>query len=130
MLIQTIRAIWNRNCYLIIDTYFDIIFMIKLISAIDVFGIQSGLNSLKSSELVDLFTRSPAFINTKVLLNSYKKRARGNWDQSKHGSDMFKVDKSNANIEKNDSIILNSNYDSNSMWKIICPVVLSYCWVK
>lgn len=32
--------------------------------------------------------------------------------------------------QKNDGIILDSNYDDDNIWKAMYPVVLFYCWVK
>ena len=64
---------------------------------------------------MDLFAKGSAIINTGVPLNNYKKRARENWDQSKDGSNMFEVDKGNANVEKNNDVTLDSDYDSESI---------------
>ena len=54
-------------------------------------------------------------MNTRVSLNNYKKHIRINWEQNKNGSDMFEVDEGNANAKKNNSVILDYDYNSNSM---------------
>lgn len=54
-------------------------------------------------------------MNTGVPLNNYKKCARGNWNQSKDGFNMFELDEGNANVERNNSVTLDSDYDSNYM---------------
>ena len=64
---------------------------------------------------MDLFAKGSAIMNTGVPLNNYKKRARGNWDQSKDGSNMFEVDKGNANVKRNNGVTLDSDFDSNNM---------------
>lgn len=47
--------------------------------------------------------------------NNYKKRARGNWDQSKERSNIFELDKGNSDVKKNNGVILESDYDCNNM---------------
>lgn len=89
--------------------------MLKLIQETDVFGIQPDHSSLKDSEFVDLFVKGSTIMNTGVPLNNYKKRARGNCDQSKDGSNMFEMDKGNTNVERNNAVTLDSNYDSNNI---------------
>lgn len=37
---------------------------------------------------------------------------------------MFEADKGNANVERNDGVILDSDYDSNSVWKATGPAAL------
>ena len=89
--------------------------MVKLIQETDVFGIQPGRGSLEGSEFVDLFAKSSVIMNTGVPLNNYKKHARGNWDQSKDGFNMFEVNESNANVERDNGVTLDSDYDNDNM---------------
>ena len=89
--------------------------MVKLIQKTNIFGIQPGRGSPEGSEFVELFAKGSAIINTGVPLNNYKKCKRGNWDQSKDGSNMFEVDKGNANIKRNNGVTLDSDYDSDNM---------------
>ncbi len=53
-------------------------------------------------------------MNTGVSLKNYKKHARGNWGQSKDETDMFEGDE-NADAEKNNRTMVDSDYDSNDM---------------
>lgn len=115
MLAQATGATRHRNCHSIVDTRSDVILMVKLIQETDVFGIQPGRGSPENSEFVDLFAKGSAIMNIGVPLNNYKKRARGNWDQSKDGSNMFEVDEGNANVKRNNSVILDSDYNSDSI---------------
>lgn len=39
MLPKRTKTIWHKNCHLIVNTHFNIIFMIKLIQETDVFEI-------------------------------------------------------------------------------------------
>lgn len=39
MLIETKKATWNKNCYLIINSYSDINLVVKLIKETDIFKI-------------------------------------------------------------------------------------------
>lgn len=64
---------------------------------------------------MDLFAKSSAIINIGVPFNNYKKRAKRNWNQSKDWSNMFEMDEGNANFKKNNSIILDSDYDSDNI---------------
>lgn len=40
-------------------------------------------------------------------------RIRENWDQSKDRFDLFEIDRMNANITKNNRIIVDSDYNDN-----------------
>ena len=64
---------------------------------------------------MDLFRKDSAIINTRVLFNNYKKRARRNWDESKDGFNIFEIDTSNINVKKNNRVILDCDYNSNSI---------------
>ena len=89
--------------------------MVKLIQETDVFGIQSGHSCPESSEFVDLFAKSSVIMNIRMPLNNYKKCAKEKWDQSKDGSNMFEADKGNANVKKNNGVIIDFDYNSNSI---------------
>lgn len=97
---------------MIIDTYFDIILIVKLIQETDIFKIQSNHGSIESSEFINLFDKGSTIMNAKVSFKNHKKHMRENWDQSKKRSNMFEKDKNSANIKKNDKII--PAYDDNS----------------
>ena len=73
---------------------------------------------------MDLFAKGSAIINTKISFKNYKKRTRRNWSQSKNGTDLFQDDE-NASAEKNNEIILDSDYHSENMLKAIYLVVPS-----
>lgn len=99
MLVQATRATRYRNCHLVIDTYSDVIFMIKLIQETKVFKIQSGHSSTKGNEFVDLFAKRSVIINARILPKNYKKCVRRTWSQSKDGTNIFEVDE-NAGAKK------------------------------
>ncbi len=63
-------------------------------------------------------------MNTGILLKNYKKYVRGNWSQSKDGTDIFETDK-NASAKRNDKIIIDFNYGSDNVWKTTYLTVLS-----
>lgn len=125
MLAQAIWVIWHGNRHSIVDSHSNVIFIVKLIQKTDVFGIQPGYCSPKSSESGNFFAKSFAIINIGVPLNNLKKHARKNWDQSKNWSNILKLDEGNANVERNNGVTLDSDYDSDNMWKAMCPAVLS-----
>lgn len=66
-------------------------------------------------------------MNIDVPFNNYIKYAGENWDQNKDASNIFETDKGNANVKKNNSVILDSIYNSNSMWKTTFQAGLCYC---
>lgn len=77
--------------------------------------IQPDRDSPKGNEFVDLFAKGFVIMNTEIPPNNYKKCTKKNWDKSKNGSDIFETDKGNTNVERNNSSILNFDYDSNSI---------------
>lgn len=70
---------------------------------------------MEGSEFVDPFAKGSAIMNTGVPLKNYKKRARGNWGQSKDGSDIFEGDENNADAKRNDRTTVDSDYGSDNM---------------
>lgn len=115
ILAQATGATWHENCHSIVNTRSDVILIVKLIQETNIFGIQPGRGSLEGSKFMDLFAKGSAIMNTGVPINNYKKRARRNRDQNKDGSNMFEMDKGNANVEKNNGVTLDSDYDSDNM---------------
>lgn len=130
MFIQTIEATWHRNSYSIVNPCFCVFLIVKLIQEIDIFGIQSGRSRLNNSEFIDFIAKSSAIMNTGMSLNNNKKRISRNWDQNKDVYNMFEINKDNANIEKNNDVKLDSDYNSDIIWKAIYPTVLSNCWIE
>lgn len=63
---------------------------------------------------MDLFAKKSTIINAEVLFKNYKKRIKRNQSQNKDKTDIFEANE-NANIEKNDETIINSDYISNNM---------------
>ena len=89
--------------------------MVNLILETDVFWIQPSRYSLEDSEFMDLFLKGFIIMNIRVSLNNYKNHIRTNWDLNKNRSDMFEVDEGNANAKRNNGVILDYDYNSNSM---------------
>lgn len=63
---------------------------------------------------MDLFAKKSAIRNAKILFKIYKQHIRGNWSQSKNETNLFEADE-NANLEKNDETIIDSDYNSDNM---------------
>ncbi len=114
MLARATRATRHRNRHSVIDSRSNITLMVKLIGKTDVFKIQPGRGSPESSEFVDLFAKGSALMNTGVPLKNYKKRAKGNWGQSKDGTDMFEGNE-NADVKRNNTTTVDSDYDSDDI---------------
>ncbi len=66
MLVQAIEAIWYGNRHLVIDTYSDVILMVKLIQETEIFQIQLSHDSVEGSEFVNLFAKRSVIIDAGV----------------------------------------------------------------